>query len=207
MHGVSLRSELIRTAYFEGTAKALNTFRGFLEEAIRAFAHPSGHLAPNSLDAIYQNALIHDSGGYKWFDLEWTNKEPVTSSWFILRNLLVLRGDQEFWLHDKSPYNLKKIYTGLCRDLRVQPNLSTDIRKEAELRGRVSVEKNAERHEKAIRRTLRQPFIGITYPRHTVKEFYLRQIYGIVRRPSASLFLRIPLIAWYALRNRGRQAI
>ena len=204
LHAESLRSKLIRTAFFDGTEAALSDFITFLEAAVVAFAHAPGCLTPNSLDAIYQNAMLDDASGYRWFDLEWINHEPVATSWFVLRNLLVLRGDQEVWIHDGQPYSLKKIYNRICSTLNIKPNLSDDMQNEAQFRSRVSNERDPQIHLEAVRAAVRQRFIGITYPRRTGTELYLRHIYGVLSRPSAALLLHMPFMMWRELKSRRK---
>ncbi|HWD40149.1 MAG TPA: class I SAM-dependent methyltransferase [Fimbriimonas sp.] len=122
-------SVLRRHSYFGERLPFGNLLRECLKAGLDRWALPSGELSPEAFDATLVNAVQTETG-FDWFDLEWVLREPISKSWYVLRNVLSVWNDSVI-LAGSGAKTARDLYESLCSALEVRPDLESDLQKES----------------------------------------------------------------------------
>lgn len=161
--GSYLRTDLVRTAYYEGPEAAVKQLTEFLRWSLGHWGSP---MRPEAVDAILTNTIVQPSGAFETFDLEWTLEGPMLETWFVLRNTLALAGDFEAFAKNASFENLSQLYAVLCGELGLTPDLENDIQREGEFQSLVTIHSSIADRVQSIRALLERKAKVSVYPKH-----------------------------------------
>jgi GT2 family glycosyltransferase len=114
-----------------------------------------GRLSGVALDALLTNATREPGGDHHLFDLEWSAREEIAPSWWILRNVLAcldMRGPAMGGVPTAAA-----LYESLCARLGVGAQLAADLASEAAFAAAVRASR-PELHAEAIAQALARPW-------------------------------------------------
>lgn len=126
--GEDLKSELLNYLYFEQWDLFLKTLSDFLKGSVEKWQESSltNHLQGKALDSLWVNAI---RVGKLWDHpfSRWELLEPMSKSWFILRNVESFISFVYLFNSDFLRPNFMRLYESLCQSLEVAPNFDADI--------------------------------------------------------------------------------
>lgn len=153
--GYRLSTWLTTRAYFGRVDQFDGDLERFLRWSLKYWAADRGRLRPEALDALATNTVI-DGDDYRLFDLEWKWTGPFPQSWFIFRNVYVLRRSLSTFAEPRRS-NLRSWYEKLCGDLGVKADFERDIQLDADFHFRVADAPDRGSVEVAIRAVMEAP--------------------------------------------------
>ena len=159
--GERLRARLVRQLYFDQADGFLDELEGFLRWCCGHFADDGSvaQLDGAAIDALVRNAVRHPEGeGYQLFDQEWRLATPLSTSWFVLRNVLSLVDELPFFPSAEGLRRLSDLYRRLCERLEVAADLEADLDREVRFRTWVSGQER-EAIDGELRHVLEIPFL------------------------------------------------
>ena len=160
--GEKLRARLLRRAYFGEWREFQDELSHFLKWSMERWALPendaqsSTHLRGEALEAVAGNA-IKGGENYRLFDLEWRAETPLRKSLFVFHNVVGLPVHGIAFFHGAPFGSLKKLYETLCFELKIAPDFSGDLRREADLLHAMTAQKTPQLFQGALRRLFLRP--------------------------------------------------
>lgn len=132
IHSQKLRTLLIRQGYFNEWDRFHQTFRSYFDWLFEKFASEDlSLLRSEALDVTISNICVEsDDKTFTCFDLEWEQKEGVSKTWMVFRNIVNLLPHINIFNHSSGAKNLKEIYLKICGDLSLTPNFEKDLESE-----------------------------------------------------------------------------
>lgn len=125
--GESVRLRLMRRLYFGETVEFVGELLDFLRFVIERRQVAPGRLDRHAVDARYNNAVRTDGGAFELFDLEWEAREPIPTTWVVLRNVLALLPEAPALGASSGLASLGELYTTLLSALALEPALESDL--------------------------------------------------------------------------------
>jgi SAM-dependent methyltransferase len=166
----------------------------FIRWAFQDYEFDVDHLTEPALDLTPSNAVLAEDG-YQAFDLEWRLKKPLKKSWFILRNIFVVR--DALGLFPSPPdATLGALYDRLCASCGITADLSGDIEREAEVQADIQRNTSFESARDSLRSVFSDPWRPAPFPKDPIAELRLRgaeprdralwkRIFTLVKSPRA----------------------
>ena len=176
--GTPLRAILASHAYFGNWAAFTKDFEAFLKWSLDHWLDQGEEgklLNPVAIDAAFINAVSGDaSAPYQLFDLEWSAKKPITSSWFIFRNVTAFFRDFEIFQGAQAapPFaTFKALYENTCQALGVTPAFDEDLEREASFQEAASRWPTKNITIEALGNAFKHPLSYSYLPRTSEEEF------------------------------------
>ncbi len=137
----SLRLKFLRQAFFGEREKFLALWKSFATHTIDTWGKVSETdtvLDGKAVDALLTNAVLDGrSRRFLFFDQEWAATEPLSRSWWALRNALSFGADAAT-LGQIGFTSLAEVYVTFCEEIGVVPSLPADLEKEIQLQVEVT---------------------------------------------------------------------
>lgn len=181
VEGASLRSQLLRHAYYGQWDRFTGRLLEFLRWGKQHYSDGEG-LKSEAVDLVFSNVLVVETG-FQAFDLEWSSTNRIPMSWWISRNVFQL-GREKLALGGCGFTTLSDLYSHLCTELGVRPDLESDLQREADFQATVSDQPNPARFLPVLKTLFAAPLGEDTYARLPQKEAALRGQWCAEPRPS-----------------------
>jgi SAM-dependent methyltransferase len=163
---------LRRHAFADDGEGFVGEFERFIRWAVAGNALDDDHLASPAFDLTPSNAVSVE-GAYAAFDLEWHLKGPLRKSWFVLRNVFVVR-DASHLFGTPPEGSFADLYHRLCLRCDIVPDLQGDIEREAKVQADIQRAITFEFAQEVLENTFKEIWRPAPFPKDPRMEIQLR---------------------------------